>query len=58
MNGQSLGGSRDEEGVGVRVTSIKITDQISIQLKQTRTREGHYIMYCVEFFPLASYCVT
>lgn len=52
------GGSRDEEGVGVRVTSIKITDQISIQLKQTRTREGHYIMYCVEFFPLASYCVT
>lgn len=37
---------------GVRITSIKITDQISIKLKQTRTREGHYIMYCVDFFPI------
>lgn len=47
-------------GGGVRITSIKITDQISIELKQTRTREGHYIMYCVDFFFLihTSYCVT
>lgn len=29
---------------------IIITDQISIQLKQTRTREGYYIMYRVKFF--------
>lgn len=43
---------------GVRITSIKITDQISIELKQTRTREGHYIMYCVDFFFHTSYCVT
>lgn len=28
-------------GGGVRVTSIKITDQIPIELKQTRTKEGH-----------------
>ncbi len=39
-------------GGWVRTTSIKITDQISIKLKQTRTREGHYIMYCVDFFPI------
>lgn len=45
-------------GGGVRITSIKITDQISIELKQTRTREGHYIMYCVDFFFHTSYCVT
>lgn len=39
-------------GGRVRITSIKITDQISIELKQTRTREGHYIMYCVDFFSI------
>lgn len=29
----------------------KITGQIPIELKQTRTKAGHYILYCVEFFP-------
>lgn len=50
--GEEGGGEKKchSRGGGVRITSIKITDQISIELKQTRTREGHYIMCCVDFF--------
>lgn len=44
------GAERRRRGVEDNKHKKKITDQISIELKQTRTREGHYIMYCVDFF--------